>query len=148
MPQKLRIQFLEGVDGAAPSHNPPTVRARAAREDKNALSCSPWNSQRPSCTIGSSCYRYNASLPKHSCFSVKTAILLTCDLEMLHFRVRGLPSHVSTQWRPFGQTALLFLAAASRAQLRANGLKTFVLSSPAQYRFSARDRELHVFRCV
>ena len=59
MPQKLRIQFLEGVDGAAPSHNPPTVRARAAREDKNALSCSPWNSQRPSCTIGSSCYRYN-----------------------------------------------------------------------------------------
>ena len=59
LPQKLRIQFLEGVDGAAPSHNPPTVRARAAREDKNALSCSPWNSQRPSCTIGSSCYRYN-----------------------------------------------------------------------------------------
>ena len=148
MPQKLRIQFLEGVDGAAPSHNPPTVRARAAREDKNALSCSPWNSQRPSCTIGSSCYRYNASLPKHSCFSVKTAILLTCDPEIFDFYVRGLPSHVSTQWRPFGQTASLFLAAASRAQLRANGLKTFVLSSSAQYRKSARDRRLHVFRCV
>ena len=201
MPQKLRIQFLEGVDGAAPSHNPPTVRARAAREDKNALSCSPRNSQRPSCTIGSSCYRYNgetcdrpkapstkrglspkatggeipaaagslpcvrgggiceandggvvnggfASLPKNSHFSVKTAILLTCDPEIFDFYVRGLPSHGLPQWRPFGQTASLFLAAASRAQLRANGLKTFVLSSPAQYRISVRGRELHVFRCV
>ena len=70
------------------------------------------------------------------------------DLEMLHFRVRGLPSHGLPQWRPFGQTASLFLAAASRAQLRANGLKTFVLSSPAQYRISVCGRELHVFRCV
>ena len=49
---------------------------------------------------------------------------------------------------PFRANGCPFLAAASRAQLRANGLKTFVLSSPAQYRKSARDRELHVFRCV
>ena len=37
---------------------------------------------------------------------MKTASILTCDLEMLHFRVRGLPSHGLPQWRPFGQTAL------------------------------------------
>ena len=126
----------------------PFVQTYFSHRKQNALSCSPWNSQRPSCTIGSSCYRYSASLPKNSHFSVKTASILTCDLEMLHFRVRGLPSHGLPQWRPFGQTASLFLAAASRAQLRANGLKTFVLSSPAQYRISVRGRELHVFRCV
>ena len=90
MPQKLRIQFLEGVDGAAPSHNPPTVRARAAREDKNALSCSPWNSPRPSCTIGSSCYRYIALLPKS--FGVKTASLLTCDPGFQHEFPRPRPT--------------------------------------------------------
>ena len=49
---------------------------------------------------------------------------------------------------PFRANGCPFLAAASRAQLRANGLKTFVLSSPAQYRISARDRGLHVFRCI
>ena len=130
---------------------PPIVQfpawAHRAHNAKMALPAR-FEQSAPGCTIGSSCYRYNASLPKNSCFSVKTAILLTCDPEIFDFYVRGLPSHGLPQWRPFGQTALLFLAAASRAQLRANGLKTFVLSSPAQCRFSARDRELHVFRCV
>ena len=198
MPQKLRIQFLEGVDGAAPSHNPPTVRARAAREDKNALSCSPWNSPRPSCTIGSSCYRDNGetcdrpkapstkrglspkatggeipaaadSLPlcKGSlwvlclivfCFSCILAEKFSFQREdgeysdlrsrnVSFLRPRPTFSCVHTM-APFRANGVPFLAAASRAQLRANGLKTFVLSSPAQYRFSARDRELHVFRCV
>ncbi len=178
LPQKLRIQFLEGVDGAAPSHNPPTVRARAAREDKNALSCSPWNSPRPSCTIGSSglsmavsTILQSASLTApftqgslwvlclivfcFSCILAETFSFQREDGEYSDLRSgnvafpRPRPTFSwSPQWRPFGQTALLFLAAASRAQLRANGLKTFVLSSPAQYRISVRGRELHVFRCV
>ena len=130
---------------------PPIVQFPAwAHRAHNAKMALPalFEQSAPGCTIGSSCYRYNASLPKNSHFSVKTASILTCDPEIFDFYVRGLPSHGLPQWRPFGQTASLFLAAASRAQLRANGLKTFVLSSSAQYRKLARDRRLHVFRCV
>ena len=50
----------------------------------------------------------------------------------MNSHVRVLPSHRCTAMAPFRANGIPFSVAASRAQLRANGLKTFVLSPPAQ----------------
>ena len=118
----------------------PAAQAYPAHKKQNALSRSLRNRQRPSCTIGSSCYRYSCTLAE----IIRRENSDSSDLRsgksefFTISHVRVLPSHGLPQWRPFGQTALPFLVAASRAQLRANGLKTFVLSPPAQCRVGPR----------
>ena len=66
------------------------VRIYSAHTGKMARPVPIWNSLRPSCTIGSSCYRYIALLPKS--FGVKTASLLTCDPGFQHEFPRPRPT--------------------------------------------------------
>ena len=50
----------------------------------------------------------------------------------MNSHVRVLPSHSCSAMAPFRANGIPFSVAASRAQLRASGLKAFVLSPPAQ----------------
>ena len=87
--------------GAIPGSS---YRSGNARKDKTRRPVPLEQNQRPSATIGSSCYRF-----VHPCrrCGAKTASLLTCDLEgfknppaSASYLLTGSP-----QWRPFGQTA-------------------------------------------
>lgn len=99
------------------------MRIYSAHTGKMARPVPIWNSLRPSCTIGSSCYRYIALLPKS--FGVKTASLLTCDPGFQHEFPRPRPTFSQMHCNaPFRANGIPFSVAASRAQLRASGLSS------------------------